>query len=53
MLKDIEKVVKRKNEWKELMKVDECYNYFMGDQISSWQEGVKHNTIVLHNQKYV
>ena len=29
------------------------YNYFMGDQISSWQEGVKHNTIVLHNQKYV
>lgn len=29
------------------------YDYFMGDQISSWQEGVKHNTIVLHNQKYV
>tara|TARA_B100000214_G_scaffold350601_1_gene304388 strand:+ start:890 stop:1465 length:576 start_codon:yes stop_codon:yes gene_type:complete len=29
------------------------YNYFMGDQISSWQEGVKHNTILLHNQKYV
>ena len=29
------------------------YNYFMGDQISSWQEGVRHNTILLHNQKYV
>lgn len=29
------------------------HNYFMGDQISSWQEGVKDNTIVLHNQKYV
>lgn len=32
---------------------DVKYNYFMGDQISSWQEGVKHNTILLHNQKYV
>ena len=29
------------------------YNYFMGDQISSWQEGVRHNTILLQNQKYV
>ena len=29
------------------------YSYFMGDQISSWQEGVKRNTILLHNQKYV
>lgn len=29
------------------------YEYFMGDQISSWQEGVSHNTILLHNQKYV
>ena len=29
------------------------YNYFMDDKISSWQEGVKHNTILLHNQKYV
>ena len=29
------------------------YNYFMGDQISSWQEGVSNNTILLHNQKYV
>ena len=29
------------------------FNYFMGDQISSWQEGVRHNTILLHNQKYV
>ena len=29
------------------------YKYFVGDAISSWQEGVKHNTILLHNQKYV
>ena len=29
------------------------YKTFMGDQISSWQEGTKHNTILLHNQKYV
>ena len=29
------------------------YKTFMGDQISSWQEGTKHNTIMLHNQKYV
>ena len=29
------------------------YKYFRGDSISSWQEGVKHNTILLHNQKYV
>ncbi len=29
------------------------YKYFTGDAISSWQEGVKQNTIVLHNQKYV
>ena len=32
---------------------DVKYKYFMGDEISSWQEGVKHNTILLHNQKYV
>ena len=32
---------------------DVKYKYFRGDQISSWQEGVKHNTILLHNQKYV
>ena len=32
---------------------DVKYKYFMGDAISSWQEGVKHNTILLHNQKYV
>ena len=29
------------------------YKYFVGDAISSWQEGVEHNTILLHNQKYV
>jgi len=29
------------------------YRYFLTDQISSWQEGVTHNTILLHNQKYV
>lgn len=29
------------------------YKYFMGDQISSWQEGINHNTIMLHNQRYV
>jgi len=29
------------------------YKYFVSDAISSWQEGVKHNTILLHNQKYV
>lgn len=29
------------------------HKYFVGDQISSWQEGVTHNTILLHNQKYV
>lgn len=32
---------------------DVKYKYFLGDQISSWQEGVEHNTILLHNQKYV
>lgn len=29
------------------------YKYFQGSAISSWQEGVNHNTIMLHNQKYV
>jgi hypothetical protein len=29
------------------------YKYFNGNAISSWQEGVHHNTIMLHNQKYV
>ncbi len=29
------------------------YKYFMGNAISSWQEDVSHNTIMLHNQKYV
>jgi hypothetical protein len=29
------------------------YKYFKGSAISSWQEGVNHNTIMLHNQKYV
>jgi hypothetical protein len=32
---------------------DVKYKYFMGDAISSWQEGVSHNTVMLHNQKYV
>ena len=32
---------------------DVKYKYFTGDQISSWKEGVKYNTILLHNQKYV
>ncbi len=29
------------------------YKCFGGSKISSWQEGVSHNTILLHNQKYV
>lgn len=29
------------------------YRCFQGEKISSWQEGVTHNTILLHNQKYV
>lgn len=29
------------------------YKCFSGSSISSWQEGVSHNTILLHNQKYV
>lgn len=32
---------------------DVVYKYFQGSAISSWQEGVNHNTIMLHNQKYV
>lgn len=29
------------------------YKYFMGDQISSWKEGINYNTIMLYNGKYV
>lgn len=29
------------------------YKYFTGNAISSWQEDVSYNTIMLHNQKYV
>ena len=32
--------------------VQTYYKTFKGTAISSWQEGIEDNTIVLHNQKY-